>query len=136
MAWLIQLLSFPSFPEQLLSLSHLHIIMGRSLCYKSPATIRRNLYRLVKYLSRKLSSKTSIQPSLSIAKSSMDIFPNKPELSISPAKFTNYPGPCSACDQHQCQYNFFHKLTFRLSIAVHDAMEKACAKKPKPPDRH
>ena len=109
--------------------------MGGSKKYKSPSTIRRNLYRLVKYLSRLLKfNSAALPPKLSIAKSYLDIPPTKPKLSKSPVMFTNDPNPCGACDLHQCQFDFLHKCTFAFSNVVDKVMDEAFYKKPVPPD--
>ena len=54
----------------------------------------------------------------------------KPTLGISPALLTNYPEPCIACHQPQCQYDHSHAQYFTLKLALEQQLENIWKKKP------
>ena len=117
--------------------------MGRSANYKSPSTKLRSLRRLVSYLKQKLPTikkKVSIPLSLSeipyvaLPYTTLVANPKHPNLTSS-TSFTNFPEPCSVCQENECSYNMSHQLSFKFSIC--GAMDKVFAetfKTKKPPD--
>ena len=115
--------------------------MGRSATYKSPSTKIRNLRRLVSYLKQKLPSikkKVSIPLSLSeipyvaLPYTTLVANPKYPNLTSS-TSFTNFPEPCSVCQENECSYNMSHQLSFSICGAMDKAFAEAFNTK-KPPD--
>ena len=90
--------------------------MKSSTKYKSPSKTKRDTQRLLAYLFKTIHKKTL--PTL------------KPTLKCSPVTSTNYPEPCLACRQNQCEYDHNHGIYFNLKLAFEEQLENIWKKKP------